>query len=38
MQDNNKEMPKVDAELLFVIEEKTNSIDLTEKGSHIFRR
>ena len=32
MQDNNREMPKVDAELYFVIEEKTNQIDLTEKG------
>jgi len=32
MQDNNREMPKVDEELLFVIEEKTNSIDLTDKG------
>ena len=32
MQDNNREMPKVDAELYFVIEEKNNSIDLTEKG------
>ena len=32
MQDNNKEMPQIDAELLFVIEEKNNSIDLTDKG------
>ncbi len=32
MQDNNREMPKVDAELLFVIEEKTNQIELTDKG------
>lgn len=32
MQDNNKEMPKADAELYFVIDEKSNSIDLTEKG------
>ncbi|MGY6647439.1 preprotein translocase subunit SecA [Wenyingzhuangia sp. IMCC45574] len=32
MQDNNKEMPKVDKELYFVIEEKSNSIELTEKG------
>ncbi|MGI9530295.1 preprotein translocase subunit SecA, partial [Lutimonas sp.] len=36
MQDNNREMPKVDEELLFVIEEKNNSIDLTDKGiSHL---
>ncbi len=32
MQDNNREMPKVDAELYFTIEEKSNQIDLTDKG------
>ncbi|MEE2771095.1 MAG: preprotein translocase subunit SecA [Bacteroidota bacterium] len=32
MQDNNREMPKVDSELYFVIEEKNNQIDLTDKG------
>ena len=32
MQDQNKEMHKVDAELYFVIDEKSNSIELTEKG------
>jgi|TARA_B110000285_G_scaffold230917_1_gene298429 preprotein translocase subunit SecA len=32
MQDNNREMPKVDAALYFVIDEKNNQIDLTEKG------
>ncbi|QHI35258.1 Protein translocase subunit SecA [Kordia antarctica] len=32
MQDNNREMHKIDAELLFVIEEKNNQIDLTDKG------
>jgi len=32
MQDNNREMPKVDAELYFTIEEKNNQIDLTDKG------
>lgn len=32
MADNNKEMPKVDAELYFVIEEKNNQIELTDKG------
>ncbi len=32
MQDNNREMPKIDEELYFVIDEKTNSIDLTDKG------
>ncbi len=32
MQDNNKLMPEVDAELFFTIEEKNNQIDLTDKG------
>jgi len=32
MQDNSKEMPKADAPLFFTIDEKNNSIDLTEKG------
>lgn len=32
MQDNNREMPKVDKELLFVIDEKNNSMELTDKG------
>jgi preprotein translocase subunit SecA len=32
MQNNNKEMPKVTEELYFVIDEKANSIELTEKG------
>lgn len=32
MQDNNREMPKVDAELFYVIEEKNNQIELTDKG------
>ncbi len=32
MQDNNREMPKVDEDLLFTIEEKNNQIDLTDKG------
>ncbi|MEM9685537.1 MAG: preprotein translocase subunit SecA [Bacteroidota bacterium] len=32
MQDNNREMPKVDAELFFVIEEKSNQIELSDKG------
>ena len=36
MQDNNREMPKVDAELYFVIEEKNNQIDLTDKGIEIL--
>ncbi|MBL8000714.1 MAG: preprotein translocase subunit SecA, partial [Flavobacteriales bacterium] len=32
LQDQGKEMPKVDQELFFVIDEKQNSIELTEKG------
>ncbi|WP_194768014.1 preprotein translocase subunit SecA [Tamlana sp. I1] len=32
MQDNNREMPKVDAELYYVIEEKNNQVELTDKG------
>ena len=32
MQDNNREMPKVDADLYFTIDEKNNQIDLTDKG------
>jgi len=32
MQDNNREMPKVDEDLLFVIDEKNNQIELTDKG------
>ncbi len=32
MQDNNREMPKVDADLLFTIDEKNNQIELTDKG------
>ncbi|ACU08942.1 Protein export cytoplasm protein SecA ATPase RNA helicase [Flavobacteriaceae bacterium 3519-10] len=32
MADNNKEMPKVDKDLYFVIDEKNNQIDLTDKG------
>ncbi|MCT4699425.1 preprotein translocase subunit SecA [Tenacibaculum haliotis] len=32
MQDNNKLMPEVDAELWFTVEEKNNQIDLTDRG------
>lgn len=32
MQDQGKEMHKVDTELYFVIDEKNNSVELTEKG------
>ncbi|HEV8514374.1 MAG TPA: preprotein translocase subunit SecA, partial [Cyclobacteriaceae bacterium] len=32
LQDNKKEMPNADAPLFFVIDEKDNSVELTEKG------
>ena len=32
MQDNNREMHQIDADLYYVIEEKNNQIDLTDKG------
>ena len=32
MQDNNREMPKVDADLYYVIDEKNNQIELSDKG------
>jgi preprotein translocase subunit SecA len=38
MQDQNKEMHKVDAELFFVIDEKHNSIELTEKGLELITK
>ncbi len=38
MQDNNREMHQVDAHLYYVIEEKSNQIDLTDKGvEHISK-
>jgi preprotein translocase subunit SecA len=36
MQDHGKEMPKVDAELFFVIDERHNTIELTEKGIELM--
>ena len=36
MQDNNREMPMVDEALYFVIDEKNNQIDLTEKGIELL--
>ncbi len=36
MQDQQREMHKVDAELFFVIDEKNNSIELTEKGIELI--
>ena len=39
MQDNNREMPQIDKELYFTIDEKINQIDLTDKGieNYIYR-
>jgi preprotein translocase subunit SecA len=36
MQDQGKEMPKVDAELFFVIDEKNNQVELSEKGIELI--
>ena len=36
MQDQNKEMHLIDEELFFVIDEKTNTIELTEKGLNLM--
>jgi len=38
LQENAKHMPEVDKPLLFTIEEKNNSIDLTEKGLDAITR
>lgn len=38
MQDQSKDMHKVDAELFFVIDEKNNQIELTEKGLELITR
>ena len=36
--DNKREMPKADTELYFVIEEKQNSVELTERGIEFLTR
>ncbi len=36
MQDQQKEMHKIDSDLFFVIDEKLNSVDLTEKGIELI--
>ncbi|KIC90697.1 preprotein translocase subunit SecA [Flavihumibacter solisilvae] len=36
--DQQKEMPRVDAELYFYIDEKNNSVDLTDKGIQMITR
>jgi preprotein translocase subunit SecA len=34
--EQNRNMPKVDSELYFAIDEKNNSVDLTDKGLHLI--
>ncbi|HWD89029.1 MAG TPA: preprotein translocase subunit SecA [Mucilaginibacter sp.] len=36
LQDQSKEMPKVDSELFFVIDEKNNQVELSEKGIELI--
>src|SRR5690606_35641921 len=36
LQEQSKNMPKVDAELYFVIDEKNNQVELTEKGIELI--
>ncbi|MBO6516725.1 MAG: preprotein translocase subunit SecA [Bacteroidia bacterium] len=36
LQDNQKEMPKVDADLFFTIDEKNNQVELTDKGIELI--
>jgi preprotein translocase subunit SecA len=38
LQDNSRDMHKVDAELYFAIDEKHNSVELTEKGIQLMSR
>jgi preprotein translocase subunit SecA len=38
MQDNNKRMPEIVDDLYFVIDEKMNSVELTDKGHEILAR
>jgi preprotein translocase subunit SecA len=38
LQENEKNMPKADAPLFFVIEEKNNNVELTDKGAEFLGR
>ena len=38
MQDNNRRMPEITDELFFVIDEKLNSVELTDKGHEFLAR
>ncbi|MBE6210486.1 MAG: preprotein translocase subunit SecA [Rikenellaceae bacterium] len=38
MQDNNRRMPEITDELFFVIDEKLNSVELTDKGHEVLSK
>ncbi len=38
MQDNNRRMPEITDDLFFVIDEKLNSVELTDKGHEVLSR
>ena len=38
MQDNNRRMPEITDELFFVIDEKINSVELTDKGHEVLSK
>ncbi len=38
MQDNNRRMPEITDELFFIIDEKMNSVELTDKGHEILSK
>ncbi len=38
MQDNNRRMPEITDELFFIIDEKLNSVELTDKGHEVLSR
>ncbi len=38
MQDNNRRMPEITDELFFVIDEKSNSVELTDKGHEMLSK
>ena len=38
MQDNNRRMPEIVDDLYFVIDEKLNSVELTDKGHEVLSK
>ena len=38
MQDNNRRMPEITDDLFFVIDEKLNSVELTDKGHEVLSK